>query len=525
MNYGTRTSEVQSAEQDWIAAACRWLGFSTTADVPESLLAPLKTAGGPDLETFLNIVSANFGQLSSGALRLRQMMQQVAVRLNQLVREESPDVAVISPEILVRLADMLSAIDEIAAAHCLQMLAMQPDEESIDALAAALTEQTPEQLQAVAIALSPLWQLDGSLLELFFDRLGDGFLHPATMSALLDLANYSTRTGRLPIHPYARRVDELLSLLGNLTHRLSLMEENPVKFGDDVESIQKVLGESVALTVSLCDALGLIGDKQATEKLNKTLALSHRRLQTEAASALARLGDATGKQRLIELAEDRVARLRAVTYAEEMGFAEEIAADLRLPQSMAEAELASWLASGDRFGVAPHEMELFDSRTQYWPSFEEPRDCYLFRYTYILPTGQLSNIGIAGPLTSAFNSDLANLPPDDIYAVFAGWQAEHDDIFEVPEALLNRDQRRETDRLIRSLQERECEVKQILALTFFLGEIALLAIIEHEGKRMHAVTDGHELLCYPASDHPTALTPDLVLSIFRGRKLLRTFNQ
>jgi len=515
---------VQSAEQDWIAAACRWLGFSTTPDVPEGLLASLKTASGPELETLLNVASANFDQLSSGALRFRQLMQQVAVRLNQLVRHETTEVAVISPEILVRLGDMLSAVDAIASAHCLQMLAMQPDEESIDALASALTKQPPEQLQAIAIALSPLWQLDGNLLELFFDRLGDGFLHPATMSALLDLANYSTRTGRLQEHPYAQRTDELLSLLSNLTLRLGLMEENPAKFGDDVESIQKVLGESVALTVSLCDALGLIGDKQATENLRKTLALSHRRVQTEAAGALARLGDATGKQRLIELAEDRVARMRAVTYAEEMGFAEEIEADLRLPQSMAEAELASWLASGDRFGISPHEMELFDARTQYWPSFEEPRDCYLFRYTYILPTGQLSNIGIAGPLTCSFNSDLANLPPDDIYAVFAGWQAEHDDIFEVPEALLNRDQRRETDRLIRSLQERECEVKQIMALTFFLGEIALLATIEHERKRLHAVTDGIELLCFPASDHPTALTPDLVLSIYRGRKLLRTFN-
>ncbi len=515
---------MQSAEQDWIAAACRWLGFSTTSDVPEGLLASLKLASGPELETLLNVVSANFDQMSSAALRQRQLMQQVAVRLNQLVREETPDVALISPEVLVRLGDMLSTVDAIASAHCLQMLAMQPDEESIDTLAAALTEQPPEQLQAVAIALSPLWHLDGGLLELFFDRLGDGFLHPATMSALLDLANFSVRTGRIEEHPYAMRVDELLSLLSNLTQRLGLMEENPAKFGDDVESIQKVLGESVALTVSLCDSLGLIGDKRAIENLRKTLALSHRRVQTEAAGALARLGDATGKQRLIELAEDRVARMRAVRYAEEMGFAEEIESDLRLPQSMAEAELASWLAAGDRFGIAPHEMELFDARTQYWPSFEEPRDCYLFRYTYILPTGQLSNIGIAGPLTCSFNSDLANLPPDDIYALFAGWQAEHEDIFEVPEALLNRDQRRETDRLIRSLQERECEVKHILALTFFLSEIALLATIEHDGKRLNAVTDGNELLCYPASDHPTALTPDLVLSIFRGRKLLRTFN-
>ncbi len=344
------------------------------------------------------------------------------------------------------------------------------------------------------------------------------------MAALVDLANYSFRTGRIAKHAYFDRASDLISLLQNLTQRLRLMEENPKRFGDDVESIQRVLNESVALTVSLCDALGLIGAKNGTEALKSAMQLSHRRVQTESAGALARLGDASGKERLVALAEDRVARLRAVTYAEELGFADQIAPELRAPQAMAEAELASWLAAGDRFGVAPHEMELIDSRTQYWPSYEEPRDCYLFRYTYIVPSGQLSNVGIAGPLTCAFNSDLANLPPDDIYAVFAGWQAEHEDIYEVPEPLLNRDQRRESDRLVRTLEERGCSVKQLVALAFFFGEIALLAVVERDGKKLNAVTDGTELICYPASDHPTALTADLVLAIFRGRKLLRTFN-
>ena len=389
---------------------------------------------------------------------------------------------------------------------------------------ARLSEQPPEQPQSVLIALSPLWQLEGNLLELFFDRLGDGFLQPATMAAMLDLANYSFRTQRMAKHAYADRVEDLISLLRNLTQRLQLMEENPKRFGEDVESIQRVLNESVSLTVSLCDALGLIGSSAAIEPLKAALGLSHRRVQTESAGALTRLGDGTGKQRLIELAEDRVARLRAVTYAEELGLAEAIESELRSPQSMAEAQLASWLAAGDRFGVAPHEMELIDSRTQYWPSYEEPQDCYLFRYTYIVPSGQLSNIGIAGPLTCAFNSDLANLPPDDIYAVFAGWQAEHEDIYEVPEALLNRDQRREADRLVRTLEDRGCIVKQLVALTFFFGELALLAVVDLDGKKLNAVTDGTEIYSYAASDHPTAITADLVLSIFRGRKLLRTFN-
>lgn len=515
---------MQGDHGNWIAAACRWLGTAPTQELPEQMVESIRSAAADELEAMLGVVAENFDELPAGPMRLRLLMQQLAVRLRHIVRDEASDVAVISPDLLARLADMLAGVDEIAAAHCLQMLALQPDEEAVNALAAALSEQPPEQPQAVLIALSPLWQLDGNLLELFFDRLGDGFLQPATMAALVDLANYSFRTQRMTKHAYTDRAEDLISLLQSLTQRLRLMEENPTRFGEDVESIQRVLNESVSLTVSLCDALGLIGAPVAVEPLKVAMGLSHRRVQTESAGALARLGDESGRQRLIELADDRVARLRAVTYAEELGLAETIDAELRSPQSMAEAELASWLAAGDRFGVAPHEMELVDSRTQYWPSYEDPRDCYLFRYTYIVPSGQLSNIGIAGPLTCAFNSDLANLPPDDIYAVFAGWQAEHDDIYEIPEAVLNRDQRREADRLVRTLEERGCEVKQLVALTFFFGELALLALIEHEGKRLHAVTDGTELFCYPASDHPTAITADLVLSIFRGRKLLRTFN-
>ncbi len=515
---------VQGAQQDWISATCHWLRNSSARDFPETVHAQLREAAGPELENLLNVISANFDQLQTHPRGLRQLMQLCAARVISIVRAESPEFALIAPDILIRLSGMLSEVDEIASAHCLQMLAIQQDEESIDALAAELAESPPEQLQAVVIALSPLWQLEGTLLELFFDRLGGGFVHPATMAALLDLANHATRNGRLATHPFKERFDELSHLLGDLTQRLSVMEEDPQKFGSDVESIQKVLNESVSLTVSLCDGLGLIGDTNAIPRLNLALALSHRRVQTEAAGALARLGDAGGKERLINLAEDRVARLRAVAYAEELGFIDAIDEEYRLPYALAEAELASWLAAGDRFGIPPNDMELIDSRTIYWPSFSEPQDCFLFRYTYLFHGGQLSNIGIVGPLTHAFNADLANLPPDDIYAVFAGWQAEHDDIYEIPEQLLNSDQRREADRLVRVLEEQAYEIKQILALTFFFNEIALLVTANTDHKKLHVITDGMELLSYPASDHPTAITADLVLAIFRGRKLLRTFN-
>ncbi len=515
---------METSDDQWLHSACRWLKMSPAEAPTEELALAVKTAPALELESLLEVVSANFDELATSPRRLRILMQLVASRTQALSAESDSDVALIAPDTIARVYDQLSEVDLQAAAHALQMLATQADEESIGALAALLVDSPPDDWQAVGLALSPLWNARADLLELFFDRLDDGFVQPATLATLLDLANYSVRTGRLREHPWCERYSELTSLLGKVTQRLGKLEEDPSQFGDRVEAVQRVLGDSVSLTVSLCDALGLIGNREADVSLNRALELSHRRIQTEAAGALARMGDETGRQRLIDLASDRVARLRAVAYAEELGFAEQIDETLRYPQALAEAELAAWLAGADQFGFPPSEMELIDSRSQYWPSYEEPRDCFLFRYTYQLQANQISNIGIAGPVAHAFYADLANLPVDDIYAAFAGWHVEHDEIFEVPLALLNPAQRREADHLLDSLGEQGLEVTEGIALTFFLGEIALLSRVTKDEKTLCAITDGQELLCYPVTTNPTSLTPELILAIYRGRKLLRTFN-
>jgi hypothetical protein len=224
------------------------------------------------------------------------------------------------------------------------------------------------------------------------------------------------------------------------------------------------------------------------------------------------------------LANDPVARLRAVAFAEELDFADEIDESLRHPQALAESELAAWLASPEQFGLPPSSLELVDTRTQYWPSYDEPQSCFLFRYRYQLAGGEISNIGIAGPATHAFHADLSELAAEDIYAAFAGWQAEHEDIYEVPASTLNVAQRREADRLIALLEAGGFDQVQPIALTFLLGEVALLATAHRDGDRFGVVNDLHENVCFPLSKSPTSLTPELVLAIYRGRKLLRTFN-
>ena len=186
----------------------------------------------------------------------------------------------------------------------------------------------------------------------------------------------------------------------------------------------------MALIVSLSDAFALLDHRDAAPQLRQALDLKHRRVQTEAAAALARIGDELGKTTLIELANQPVSRMRVLAYAEELDFLDEISLELRGEIAVAESHLAIWLSEPAQMGLAPSSIELFDNREMLWPSYEHPVQCYLFTYSYGTGPQSLSNIAICGPLTHAFAADLRPLSTDDIYAAFAGWQTIHQEIFQ-----------------------------------------------------------------------------------------------
>lgn len=512
-----------STSGHWIQSVVNWLGQATAdAAMDSEIREALAKEGTLELDSLLSVLDSSPELLSVSAVKTRLLFQLVAARSLELA--EDPEAATLNAENLHRLYELLSGIDGAAAAHTLQVLAGQGDDESLESLIELLVESPPARWQEVGVGLSPLWHAEADELQSFFAQVSEAILHPSTMTVLLDLANYSVRQQKVADHPWRERVAQLTGLLNEVVKQLKKLEEDPSQFGDSVETVQETLGESLALTISLCDALGLIGSKDCVDSLSSAMALSHRRVQTEAAGALAVLGEAEGKERLLELAEDRAARLRAVAYADELGFAEELSAEVRAPQALAESELAGWLAAPEQYGLAPNSMEMVDTRSMYWPSYEEPQNCFLFRYNYSFPQGSVSNVGIAGPLNHAFAADLGNLPVEDIYAAFAGWQAEHEEIYEIAAETLNTAQQREAQKLSETLRLQELEVTRTIALTFFFGEIALLAEVQQEDKELCAVTDGQETLCFPTGGRANALTPDVVLCIYRGRKLLRTFN-
>lgn len=490
--------------------------------------AKVRSASDPDIEMLCETLRASLVPGSIEPKRSRSLLQIVAswfvARQTHELRMSTESKPAIAVEALAQLYHHWLHLDPTSAALTLQCLAAQSDEEAIAATAELISQHPLADWQLVALGLSPLWKCNEQLLAFFFERLDSQVFHPSTLSVLLDLANHGMRSNRLTQHPWSTQCDQIANLLKQVVIRLEKLQRDPRQYGHDVKQVQQVLNDAVALTVSLCETLGQIGQSNAIPALHEALELAHRRIQCEAAAALVGMQDPRGRQRLLELTRDPVARVRAVHYAEELGVADQVDAQYRSPLSLAESELAGWLARPEQFGLPPTVIESIETRTLYWPGYEEPRDCYLFRYQYDLPQGTTCNIGIAGPVTLAFAANLNHLSVEDVYAAFAGWQLDHDEIYEVSTEQLDGQQSRWVELMLHSMREAGYEEIAPQALTFLLGEPALLTQASQGSSRGIAIAQESDISFFPTNNQPDSMTPAVALSIFRGRKLLQAFN-
>lgn len=406
----------------------------------------------------------------------------------------------------------------------LQLYAMIRTDEALRILVNSLKSAPPSRWIEAAQILSPLMQHDDWSVEALYPQALDCLQHPSLASPLLDLASYVFRQGRVGRHPAADRLPMLNQLLGEVGGRLGKLEENPRALGDDVETVQEMLGEAVALAVSLCDTVGLIGDPSSIGKLNQVIELRHRRVQCEAAGALARLGDDLGKKRLLELTADPAARLRAIHYADELDFGELVDDQFREQTATAEAEMALWLSQPQQMGVPPTGVEVVDSRRLLWPSFNDPIDVCLVRFEYDFGDRTFSNVGITGPVTFAMSADVANLSMDDIYAIYAGWHAEHPEIFSVAADQSNDAQSRVMGTFQRHLARLGYQSIEPALLGFFLDEQAGAFTAVRDATECVVITDGLETIDQPVSGRLRPLSPEDLFNLYKGRKMLRTFN-
>lgn len=408
--------------------------------------------------------------------------------------------------------------------YLLMHLATARTRDRLTLLAELFSADPPETAEEVALALGSLFDRADYDPRALFPKLFDALADRTAAPVVLDLANYLCRRGVAAPHPAVDRVRPLTSLLGELIHRLDAIAEQPENWGRSPAEVAGVIGESTALAVSLCDALALCEAFEAVPKLRQALDLPHRRIRAEAAAALVRLGDPAGVDALVSLASEPSARLRVLAYAEELQVIDRIAPEYQTPEARAEAELASWLGEPTQFGLPPLDLTLIDARTLSWPGYDDPQECFLFRYRYVVADQPLENIGIAGPLTHAVAANLTHLAPSDLYAYFAGSEAEHPDIRYVPAAAFDESQRQAAQRRLTAIRQHGIQVQSIALLGQFFGETVAVGEGDVDGEAVLAVAEGDEVHLLAAGPGPLKIGPEDAWRWYVGRSLLRSFN-
>ncbi|PQO30813.1 HEAT repeat domain-containing protein [Blastopirellula marina] len=397
--------------------------------------------------------------------------------------------------------------------------------EALQEFADLTADDPPNRTSAAAVGFAPLMRHGDFNAEALYPRLLDALQHISVAALVLDLSNFLFRSGRLQQHPAAGVSGQLIDLLGGITSRLGQLEETSELTPEKLQVMRSQVSEGVALAVALCDALALIGDKNAIGKLNQLLTLSHRQLQCEAAAALARLGVEEGTKHLAEMAKHPVVRLRALKFAEEVEQLAAIDEEWKSPVARAEGELALWLSQETQFGIPPHEMELIDQRELAWPGFEEPQTCYLFRYAFHMPAGSFQSLGIVGPLTHSFAADLTPWKPEDAYAAFAGWQAEHQDVFETEPPEWQESQKQLADSLAARVVSEGYQVIQVVKLGYFFGDVRLVAVVRRaDGIPGVAVADLRTTTFYSGEGTDRPIGPHEAYMMHKGREFLASFN-
>lgn len=461
---------------------------------------------------------------SDGAIqqRLEALLAAVARPYCRRVAAETQEAP---PELVAMAAELYRNLGPNCAGrhHLLALIAGGAGVQQLPQLAELLIDDPPTSDDGAALALAPLLGR-GPTASVVFPRLLDALGDRRLAAAILDVANFLTRAGHVPEHPAAERRALLLRLLAGLVEGLEMLEEDPRGSASSAEQLQTRVSEAIALSAGLCDALALLDEREAIPRLYRALEIGHRRVQAEAAAALARMGEESGREALKRLAAAPVVRLRALAYAEELDLLEQIDAEHRSALAEAEGEVAAWLAEPHHIGIPPGSLELLDHRTLYWPGFEQPMDCWLFQFGYSFPQGSWTGWAIAGPATYALRADLSHLSYQQIFAAFAGWQALHEDIYERSVGELLESQRPEVARLERRLHDAGFEAIEPYLLAYFFGERLLIAAVQWEGIDGAAIAGDDEPRFIAGGNPDRPITPELAYQIEKGLRLLKAFN-
>lgn len=361
-----------------------------------------------------------------------------------------------------------------------------------------LVDSPPWDWKDTAHGLSTLMQSTDWKLSDVFPRILDSD-QPSVLAPALDLANSMVRKHGVTPHPAACKYDMLLNIFGAVTMQLQDLEENPRKFSDNVQVIQRILFDAVSLLVACCDTFGLIGDPRAVGKLNQAIELKHRRIKLEAAYALVKLGENRALDLIVELLQDDSSRLRAIAYLKELSAEDRIGAEWTSSLAKAKSDLAIWLSQPEQFAIPPSKIELVEQRTMHWPGFEGPQECFLLQFDYGTGDGNYSNVGFAGPFASAMSLDLKSMSNDAAFAMYLANDVQDESELRVDWESLTSHQKDSYADWLDELGPKGFEQIQPLARLRTLGNEGLLCQGQTtDGSLWGILTDGDSVVRCPA---------------------------
>lgn len=398
------------------------------------------------------------------------------------------------------------------------------DEASLRCFVRLLVADPPCYEEGLRQVLTPLLRRSDFPAEVLFPDLLGAMSELGLATAILDFANYLYRERGVRPHPASTRLQPLAQLLADVTQQLLRIEDAPLSAGIPVNRISQVINDSVGLISALCDFLALHGDPAVAAKLFPCLEMRHRRVQTEAAYALAALGQELGRDRLVALAAEPLVRRRVLAYAQPLGLTERIDADFQTAAALAESELVLYLAHPQNMGLAPKNTTLLDERRLSWPGYEQPVACFLFQFEYPFSENPYRNIGIVGPVTQTFSVDLSELASEDLYSVFAGWHVSHPEIYPLLAADFGPQQSGMVARLQRRLHDQQVESIEPHLLGRCLEQWILVARGRRGSDLGWAVASEHEPLWLPDDAGWVNLDATSIWHFWLGRTLLQQFN-
>jgi len=485
--------------------------------------------------------------------RATQALLDAIVRLTAGRARDGGARAVIDPVLLARLLDRLGAVwnqgealpetdrqvrlisqayrqirpDIRGRLHLLRGLAEAGTSEATEEFLHLLASDPPATAEDCALAVAPWFQAPPEGVESLFPRLWEALDRPHLAPVILDLANFWTEQGILPTHPGAARRAQLEALLNGLIAQLARLEQTAAE--RTPEQLRAAITDAEALCISLCRTLALLPGSIDVERLRPALQIKHRRMRTSIAALLARQQDPEGTEVLLAMTAEPLVRREALVAADELGLKDRVPWQFTTSEAWAESELAAWLAEPSQFGMAPTLVEALDARKMFWPGFEQPVECTLVEYVYQLATGRLRGVGIAGPATYAVTADVEGLPLGDLYALYAGWQAEHPEMREVPAAALSPGDAAAWEAMAELLGAEGFEEIELVKRAEFFGEVDWVAtaergVADRDGQRGVLIVSGTSAEFFVVPSGPRALTAEQVYWLFRGRKILATFN-